>query len=67
MSGSARWMIYGANGYTGKLIVEEALRRGERPVLAGRRGDAIARLAGWHGLEHRAFALDARLGSPQGR
>lgn len=30
------WMIYGAYGFTGRLIVEEALRRGHRPVLAGR-------------------------------
>ncbi len=29
-------MIYGANGYTGRLLAEEAIRRGHRPVLAGR-------------------------------
>ena len=29
-------LIYGANGYTGTLIAEEAVRRGLRPVLAGR-------------------------------
>jgi len=31
-----RWMIYGANGYTGELIAREAARRGLKPVLAGR-------------------------------
>jgi saccharopine dehydrogenase (NAD+, L-lysine-forming) len=58
MSGSVRsWLLYGANGYTGQLIVAEALRRGERPILAGRREEAIAPLAERHGLEHRVFEL----------
>src|SRR5215468_10962423 len=30
------WMLYGAYGRTGRLIVDEALRRGHRPILAGR-------------------------------
>jgi short subunit dehydrogenase-like uncharacterized protein len=30
------WMLYGAYGLTGRLIVDEALRRGHRPILAGR-------------------------------
>ena len=30
------WMLYGAYGMTGRLILDEALRRGHRPVLAGR-------------------------------
>lgn len=30
------WMIYGAYGYTGRLIVEHALSRGHQPLLAGR-------------------------------
>ena len=33
---TSRWMLYGANGYTGRLIVAEALARGMTPVLAGR-------------------------------
>ena len=28
-------MIYGANGYTGRLIAEEAANRDLKPVLAG--------------------------------
>ena len=39
------WMIYGANGYTGRLMVEEAVRRGLRPMLAGRNAAAIEPLA----------------------
>lgn len=46
-----RWMIYGANGYTGELIAREAARRGLRPVLAGRRRESVEALAraawGW--------------------
>jgi short subunit dehydrogenase-like uncharacterized protein len=52
------WMIYGANGYTGKLVVEEAVKRGLRPVLAGRNADALRELAAPHGLPVRAFGLD---------
>jgi len=51
------WMIYGANGYTGRLIAEEARRRGLTPVLAGR-GAAITELARYLGLPHRHFPLD---------
>jgi short subunit dehydrogenase-like uncharacterized protein len=52
------WMVYGANGYTGRLIAELAVRRGQRPVLAGRSEDKIAPLARELGLEHRCFGLD---------
>ncbi len=51
------WMIYGANGYTGTLIAEEAARRGLMPVLAGRREDAVRPLADRLGLEWRVFPL----------
>ena len=40
-----KWMIYGANGYTGELIAREAVRRGEKPVLAGRSLDKLRPLA----------------------
>jgi short subunit dehydrogenase-like uncharacterized protein len=52
------WMIYGANGYTGRLIVQEAVRRGARPLLAGRNAAAIRSLAEQAGCRWRAFALD---------
>jgi short subunit dehydrogenase-like uncharacterized protein len=50
-------MIYGANGYTGALCAEEAVRRGWRPVLAGRTAERIVPLAERLGLEHRIFGL----------
>jgi len=52
------YLIYGANGYTGELIAREAVRRGQRPVLAGRNAQAVEALAAELGLEHRAYALD---------
>lgn len=53
-----QWMLYGANGYTGRLIVDEALKRGLRPVLAGRNANAIEAMAADSGLESRVFDLD---------
>ncbi|MEO8010005.1 MAG: saccharopine dehydrogenase NADP-binding domain-containing protein [Dokdonella sp.] len=53
-----RWMIYGANGYTARLIVAAALERGLKPILAGRDRDALDALAQPHGLTRRVFALD---------
>lgn len=52
------WMIYGANGYTGELIAREAVRRGLRPVLAGRSQDRVMALAKELGLEARVFGLE---------
>lgn len=57
-----KWMIYGAYGYTGKLVADEALRRGHSPILAGRAKDRIAPLGSELRLPARAVALD----SPQG-
>jgi short subunit dehydrogenase-like uncharacterized protein len=53
------WMIYGASGYTGELIAREAVRRGERPLLAGRDAAKIEPLARELGYEWRAFDLSA--------
>ena len=52
------WMIYGANGYTGRLVAAEAVRRGERPVLAGRNRAVVESLAEELGLESKIFSLD---------
>lgn len=52
------WLIYGANGYSGRLIAERAVACGHKPVLAGRREAAVAPIAGRLGLEHRVFGLD---------
>ncbi len=52
-----QWMIYGANGYTGGRIAEEAARRGLKPVLAGRNADAIGSLARRLDCPSRVFGL----------
>jgi short subunit dehydrogenase-like uncharacterized protein len=54
----AAYLIYGANGYTARLIVREAMARGLPPVLAGRNAPAVEELARQERLEHRIFALD---------
>ena len=52
------WMIYGATGYSGQLIVKQAVKAGMRPVLAGRSEDKVKALAAQHGLEFRVFSID---------
>lgn len=54
----SKWMIYGANGYTGELIAHEAVKRGYKPVLAGRNRAKIEKISGELGLEARDFGLD---------
>jgi len=52
------WMIYGANGYTGKMMAREAARQGLHPILAGRNEAAVSTLAAELDLESRVFSLD---------
>lgn len=52
------WALYGATGYTGKLIVEEAVKRGHRPLLLGRSEQKLRAVADPHGLPSRAVPLD---------
>ncbi len=52
-----RWMIYGANGYTGQLVAEEAIKRGHEPILAGRNREALLPLAKRLGLKYMVFDL----------
>jgi short subunit dehydrogenase-like uncharacterized protein len=51
-------VLYGATGYTGRLVVDELERRGLDYVLSGRDEAKLARLAGDRGAEARAVALD---------
>lgn len=54
----SKFLLYGANGYTGRLIAREAVVRGLRPILAGRNADAVGVPARELGLEQRIFSLD---------
>jgi len=52
------WLLYGANGYTGRLVARLARERGHRPILAGRSAAEVCSLADELELERRLFALD---------
>lgn len=52
------WMIYGASGYTGVLLCEEAVRRGHKPVVAGRSAEKIVPLAERLGLSYVVVSLN---------
>jgi short subunit dehydrogenase-like uncharacterized protein len=51
-------LLYGATGYTGRLITERAAARGLPLILAGRSEAAVAALAREHRFDWRAFGLD---------
>jgi len=53
-----RLMIYGANGYTGRLIAREAAKRGIKAIVAGRNRDDVAALSDELGMPQRVFPLD---------
>jgi short subunit dehydrogenase-like uncharacterized protein len=50
-------LIYGATGYTGKLIAKAAAEQGARPILAGRNLEKVKAVAEPLGLAARAFDL----------
>jgi short subunit dehydrogenase-like uncharacterized protein len=58
MNQPPRAMIYGANGYTGRLIARRAVERGLKPVLAGRNRQAVSTLADQLGCESSSFQVD---------
>lgn len=51
-------LLYGVTGYTGQLVLAEALACGLRPRLSGRTADAVRAIAEPHGLEWCAAALE---------
>ncbi len=57
----SKWMIYGATGYTGKLIVEECKRRGLTPIIAGRNEESLKSMSVETGFETRCFDLSQRV------
>jgi len=52
------WLLYGAYGFTGRLVAEEAAKRGFKPILAGRDPKKLRSLAERLGLPFRVAALD---------
>ena len=55
------WMLYGAYGYTGSLIAQEATKRGHSPVLAGRSAEKLVPLAEKLNLDY--IVLDLKDGN----
>lgn len=51
-------MLYGATGYTGRLIAERAVKQGHRPLLAGRDPEKLKPMADALGLSFTSFSLD---------
>ena len=52
------WLIYGASGYTARLTIEEALKRGHQPILAGRNEATVLPVAEEFKLPYRIFPTD---------
>ena len=52
------FLIYGAAGYTGKITVESAVKKGLKPTLAGRTESKIKPVADEFGLDYLIFGLD---------
>lgn len=53
-----KFLIYGSYGYTGQLIVEQSVKEGFKPILAGRDEMALRKQAGEFGLEYHTFDLN---------
>ena len=51
-------LIYGANGYTGRLIAKTFAQADMRPILAGRDGEKVKTIADNLGLPFTVFALE---------
>jgi short subunit dehydrogenase-like uncharacterized protein len=58
MSQGYPFMIYGANGYTGRIITQLAVERGMKPLLCGRNEAAIAALATQYKLPYEIADLN---------
>ncbi|MGW0791186.1 saccharopine dehydrogenase family protein [Streptomyces sp. NPDC002911] len=58
MASTPRLLVYGATGYTGKLVAEHARQSGLDVVVAGRNQERVALLGKELGVESRAFTVD---------
>ncbi|TQM85283.1 short subunit dehydrogenase-like uncharacterized protein [Saccharothrix saharensis] len=59
MNANNRVLVYGATGHTGRFVVDELLRRGLTPVVAGRSAERLAAVPSRHAaLERRVVGVD---------
>jgi short subunit dehydrogenase-like uncharacterized protein len=56
-SDAPRLLVYGAYGYTGRLVVESAIDRGYDPIVAGRDAQKTRGVATANDLRARSFAV----------
>jgi short subunit dehydrogenase-like uncharacterized protein len=52
------FLLYGSYGFTGSLIVEQAVRRGMHPILSGRDANLLKSQADAFKLEYRTISVD---------
>src|SRR5678816_1321371 len=50
-------LLYGATGYTGRLIIEEAIQKGLPIIIAGRNQESVSKLASQYNLPYRVAEL----------
>jgi hypothetical protein len=59
VNAAERVLVYGAAGHTGRFVVDDLLRRGLTPVLAGRSADRLAAVGPRHAtLDRRVAGVD---------
>jgi short subunit dehydrogenase-like uncharacterized protein len=51
-------LIYGSYGYTGQLMVEEAVKQGLKPILAGRDMKKLIPISEKYQLDYRVFSVE---------
>lgn len=56
----SQWMLYGCYGYSGELILKEAIKKGLRPVVAGRSESKTKEQANKYDLSYRVFDLSSK-------
>jgi short subunit dehydrogenase-like uncharacterized protein len=54
---AAKWILYGAYGYTGELILQEAISKGLKPIISGRREAPLIELSQKFGCEYQCVDL----------
>ncbi|MDO8753966.1 MAG: saccharopine dehydrogenase NADP-binding domain-containing protein, partial [Anaerolineales bacterium] len=52
------FLVYGSYGYTGNLIVEQAVKEGLKPLLAGRNENQLRAQAEKFSLKYRTFSIE---------
>ena len=55
------FLLYGANGYTGELIIRYAKEYGLTPILAGRREEVLKPLSAKYGYPHKVIDINDRI------